>query len=86
MLELVKQKLTDDENSSKNLNNLNLDSVMDVLRQYLSNSSVHTKVAALKWIHHLFTEIHDKVYHNNAKSIGFTVKSILLISDVFSCK
>lgn len=29
---------------------------MEVLRQYLCHSSVHTKVAVLKWIHHMFTE------------------------------
>lgn len=36
---------------------LDLNSVMDVLRQYLAHSRVDTKVAALKWIHHLFTEV-----------------------------
>lgn len=46
---------------------LDLDSVMEVLRQYLSDSSVETKVAALKWIHHLFIEARDKVsVHCNA--------------------
>lgn len=44
-----------------NLKNLDLDSVMEVLRQYLGHSSVHTKVAVLKWIHHLFTEIHEEM-------------------------
>lgn len=34
---------------------------MEVLRQYLKNSSVETKVAVLKWIHHLFTEAKDEV-------------------------
>lgn len=40
---------------------LDLDSVMEVLRQYLSDSSVETKVAALKWIHHLFIEARDEM-------------------------
>lgn len=40
---------------------LDLDSVMEVLRQYLADSSVETKVAALKWIHHLFIEARQEV-------------------------
>lgn len=57
LLELVSMK----EDKSKNLKNLDLDSVMEVLRQYLANSSVHTKVAALKWVHHLFTEVESEM-------------------------
>lgn len=57
LLELVSSK----EDKSKNLKNLDLDSVMKVLRQYLANSSVHTKVAVLKWIHHLFTQVETEV-------------------------
>lgn len=47
--------------SSKNAKDLELNSVMEVLRQYLAHSSVNTKVAVLQWIHHLFTEIHDEM-------------------------
>lgn len=54
MLQLVSSK----ENK---LNNLDLNSVMDVLKQYLTHNSVHTKVAVLKWIHHLFTEFHNEM-------------------------
>ncbi|EAT36537.1 AAEL011389-PA [Aedes aegypti] len=43
------------------LKNLDLDSVMEVLRQYLIHSSVPTKIAVLKWVHHLFTEVHDEM-------------------------
>jgi vacuole morphology and inheritance protein 14 len=53
-----------DENpdAKESLKNLDLDSVMEVLRQYLTvQSSVPTKVAVLKWIHFLFTEINDEV-------------------------
>ncbi|XP_055700126.1 protein VAC14 homolog [Phlebotomus papatasi] len=57
LLELVSSK----EDKLNNLKNLDLDSVMEVLRQYLGHSSVHTKVAVLKWIHHLFTEIHEEM-------------------------
>ncbi|XP_055679622.1 protein VAC14 homolog [Lutzomyia longipalpis] len=57
LLDLVSSK----EDKLNNLKNLDLDSVMEVLRQYLGHSSVHTKVAVLKWIHHLFTEIHEEM-------------------------
>lgn len=57
MLQLVSSK----ENKTNNLMNLDLDSVMDVLKQYLTHNSVHTKVAVLKWIHHLFTEFHNEM-------------------------
>lgn len=40
---------------------LDLDSVMKVLEQYLVQSSVETKVAVLKWIHHLFTQAENEV-------------------------
>lgn len=40
---------------------LDLDSVMKVLQQYLVQSSDDTKVAVLKWIHHLFTHAEDEV-------------------------
>lgn len=55
MFELV-SSLSSSENA-----NLDLNSVMEVLRQYLAHSSVNTKLAALQWIHHLFTEIHDEM-------------------------
>ncbi|XP_065072860.1 protein VAC14 homolog [Ochlerotatus camptorhynchus] len=45
----------------QHLKNLDLDSVMEVLRQYLIHSSVPTKIAVLKWVHHLFTEVHDEM-------------------------
>ncbi|XP_058836693.1 protein VAC14 homolog isoform X2 [Topomyia yanbarensis] len=57
LLELVSAK----EDKQKNLKNLDLDSVMEVLRQYLIHSSVPTKIAVLKWVHHLFTEVHDEM-------------------------
>lgn len=57
MLELVSAK----NDMSEIFKHLDLDSIMEVLRQYLVHSSVDTKVAVLKWIHHLFTEAKDKV-------------------------
>lgn len=43
---------------------LELDSIMKVLEEYLIHSSansVDTKVAVLKWIHHLFTQAENEV-------------------------
>lgn len=57
LMELVSSK----QNKAENIKKLDLSSVMEVLRQYLSHNSVHTKVAVLKWIHHLFNEIHNEV-------------------------
>lgn len=57
MFELISSK----EEKEKAFNNLDLDSVMKVLQQYLATGSVDTKVAALKWIHHLFTQAEKEV-------------------------
>ncbi|XP_001861850.2 protein VAC14 homolog [Culex quinquefasciatus] len=65
LLELVSTS----ENKEKNLNAMELDSVMEVLRQYLIHSSVPTKIAALKWVHHLFTEVHDEMSRKHAKNL-----------------
>lgn len=51
MMELVSSK----ENRN-GLANLDLESVVSVLKMYLAHSSVYTKVNALRWIHHLFAE------------------------------
>ena len=58
--------LVSDGDKSMNLKNIDLDSVMEVLKQYLVHSSVNTKVAVLKWIHHLFIShnIQDEVIFN----------------------
>lgn len=57
LMELVSQK----DKKSEYLKTLDLNSVMEVLREFLNNSSVHTKVASLKWIHHLFTEVESEM-------------------------
>ncbi|XP_062552175.1 protein VAC14 homolog [Armigeres subalbatus] len=54
-------ELVSGEEKQQHLKNLDLDSVMEVLRQYLIHSSVPTKIAVLKWVHHLFTEVHDEM-------------------------
>lgn len=58
MLELVSAK----ENRKTKFSLIDLDSVMEVLRQYLAHSSVETKVAVLQWINHLFTEAQNEVF------------------------
>lgn len=57
MLELISSQ-KDKERAFKHLD---LDSVMKVLQQYLVQGSVDTRVAVLKWIHHLFTQAEDEV-------------------------
>lgn len=49
---------------------LELDSVMKVLEQYLVQGSVDTRVAVLKWIHHLFTQAENEVGHDHTSRIG----------------
>ncbi|KAH8347408.1 hypothetical protein KR059_010547 [Drosophila kikkawai] len=53
---------------------IDLRSIMDVLSQYLTHNSMHTKIAVLKWIHHLFTNfpnemsVHATNLNNNLMS------------------
>lgn len=46
------------------IDSLKLSSVVEVLTKHLMHTSVQTKVAVLKWIHHLFTNISDKMFHH----------------------
>lgn len=61
MLELVSAKERE-RRGSGGLAQLDLKSVVDVLRQYLDNSSIDTKLAVMKWINHLFTEARDEAW------------------------
>ena len=47
-----------DSDSEKNME---LGSVVLVLDQHLTHNSVHTKVAALKWIEHLLSQLPNSV-------------------------
>lgn len=49
------------------LANLDLESVMEVLKMYLVHNSVHTKVNALQWIHHLFSEAQNEMSDHASK-------------------
>lgn len=44
--------------------NMELGSVVSVLDQHLTHNSVHTKVAVLKWIEHLLSQLPDSVRHS----------------------
>lgn len=57
MLELISSP----EEKEKAFKHLDLESVMKVLQQYLVQGSVDTRVAVLKWIHHLFTQAEEEV-------------------------
>ncbi|XP_033222290.1 protein VAC14 homolog isoform X2 [Belonocnema kinseyi] len=43
---------------------LDLSSVVEVLTKHLMHTSVQTKVAVLKWIHHFFTNIPEKMFYH----------------------
>ncbi|KAH8402579.1 hypothetical protein KR215_002573 [Drosophila sulfurigaster] len=55
----VNQSMTDlfssKELKPQDVAKIDLRSIMEVLSQYLTHNSMHTKIAVLKWIHHLFT-------------------------------
>ncbi|XP_032589781.1 protein VAC14 homolog isoform X2 [Drosophila mojavensis] len=67
MMQLVSSK----EFKTQNVAKIDLRSIMEVLSQYLTHNSVHTKIAVLKWIHHLFLNfpnemaLHDSNLNNN---------------------
>ena len=56
MLDLISEKENKDE-----LKNIDLESVMEVLKMYLLHSSVNTKVHSLSWIHQFFIEAEDEM-------------------------
>lgn len=58
MLTLVSQKENQD---------LDFESIMDVLKMYLVHSSVSTKVHTLSWIHHLFAEAENEMSEQAGK-------------------
>lgn len=65
LMQLIqKEQQQTDENNKQQVDDdkLDLKSVVDVLTQYIMHNSVQTKVAVLKWIHHLYTQIPSKVF------------------------
>ncbi|XP_049544811.1 protein VAC14 homolog isoform X2 [Anopheles darlingi] len=65
------------EDKQRNLSFLELNSVMEVLRQYLVHSPVPTKIAVLKWVHHLFTEVHDEMSEHANKLFPVLLRDCL---------
>lgn len=61
LMQLIQKEEVNDENQEAE-GQLDLKSVVDVLTQYIMHNSVQTKVAVLKWIHHLYTQIPSKVH------------------------
>ena len=61
MMNLVSSK----EHKSKNLEQIDLRSIMTVLSQYLTHNSEQTKVAVLEWIHHLLINFPNEVTNAN---------------------
>lgn len=60
---------------------LNLTSVVEVLTKHLLYISVQTKVAVLKWIHHLFINIPHKMFHHIENLFPILMKSLSDTSD-----
>lgn len=60
---------------------LDLSSVVEVLTKYLMCMSVQTKVAVLKWIHHLFTNIPHKMFNHIENLFPILMKSLSDNSD-----
>ncbi|XP_043472864.1 protein VAC14 homolog [Leptopilina heterotoma] len=59
------ENVSGDKTQNRHLiDSLKLSSVVEVLTKHLMHTSVQTKVAVLKWIHHLFTNISDKMFHH----------------------
>lgn len=60
---------------------LDLKSVVDVLTQYIMHNSVQTKVAVLKWIHHLYTQIPSKVCLKEKKNNKAIFCNVIIFVD-----
>ncbi|XP_057330110.1 protein VAC14 homolog [Microplitis mediator] len=52
------------DSDKKKPEGLNLSKIVEVLTKHLKQTSVQTKIAALKWIYHLFIHIPDKMYNH----------------------
>ncbi|CAL7935227.1 unnamed protein product [Xylocopa violacea] len=73
-----------DKDSSQNCSlaeSLDLTSVVEVLTKHLMYMSVQTKVAVLKWIHHLFTNIPHKMFNHIENLFPILMKSLSDNSD-----
>ncbi|XP_030376213.1 protein VAC14 homolog isoform X2 [Scaptodrosophila lebanonensis] len=72
MMQLVSSK----EHKTENTEKIDLRSIMEVLSRYLTHNSMHTKVAVLKWIHHLFLNFPNEM-SAHANNLNDNLLSIL---------
>ncbi|XP_068620682.1 protein VAC14 homolog isoform X2 [Battus philenor] len=72
--------LGDDEPLNKE-GQLNLEAVVKVLTQMLHHSSVHTKVAVLDWILHLYNKLPSEMYAQTEAVFGSVVGSLTDAAD-----
>ncbi|XP_006618981.1 protein VAC14 homolog [Apis dorsata] len=75
------QSQKDSSQSCSLAESLDLSSVVEVLTKYLMCMSVQTKVAVLKWIHHLFTNIPHKMFNHIENLFPILMKSLSDNSD-----
>lgn len=89
MLDIISLKENKEE-----LRNIDLESVMEVLKMYLVHSSVNTKVHTLSWIHHFFNEAEEEMSKHtsnllpvlrntiNDPSDDVVLEGLIVISDI----
>lgn len=75
------QSQKDSSQSCSLAESLDLSSVVEVLTKYLMCMSVQTKVAVLKWIHHLFINIPHKMFNHIENLFPILMKSLSDNSD-----
>ncbi|XP_011867586.1 PREDICTED: protein VAC14 homolog [Vollenhovia emeryi] len=75
------QSTKDDVTQDSLDENLDLASVVEVLTKHLLYLSVQTKVAVLKWIHHLFINIPQKMFNHIEDLFPILMKSLSDTSD-----
>ncbi|XP_076225150.1 protein VAC14 homolog [Nomia melanderi] len=75
-------QITQDASQNRSLaESLDLPSVVEVLTKHLMYMSVQTKVAVLKWIHHLFLHIPHKMFSHIENLFPILMKSLSDNSD-----
>ncbi|CAG5055709.1 unnamed protein product [Parnassius apollo] len=72
---------TNEDQQSNNEGKLNLDAVVRVLTQMLHHSSVHTKVAVLDWILHLYNKLPTEMYGHTEAVFSRVVGSLADAAD-----
>ncbi|XP_053970535.1 protein VAC14 homolog [Hylaeus volcanicus] len=75
------QVLQDTSQNCSLAESVDLSSVVEVLTKHLMYMSVQTKVAVLKWIHHLFTNIPHKMFNHIENLFPILMKSLSDTSD-----